>query len=723
MAWHEYACAHCRRLFRCEAGPQPSHARCPSCQGLVGIPAAGRWYYARGRQKLGPLVLDGLRKLAASGRLTRSDMVWQEGTPVWLPAGSVPGLFAVPVLALAPRKQRRRAWTAVALGLMIATAALAVLTWCTSGPGAHGDSRRTATAEAEPELEMLPAPKEAESPVLPSEQPQCPAPPPPEAPISQPTLPKAEQPTGAAPCAERPLLCPADGQTDVPLAFSGGPEIPGSLPGQAGYPVSVTFRPGVCVRGVAARLLDGAGRQVDVRLLTPETDPQGQRNSVCLIARAPLRPATRYRVEVRARVGGEEWAREWTFTTAKADPVHAAVAARALEKVNAYRARAGLEAVILDPQLTAGCQAHCDYLARNAGHPSTEGLGAHSEDPALPGYSEGGSLAGKSSVIAWGEAEPLATIDGWMATLYHRVPLLDPTLKRIGFGHARRRGGWVTALDVMRGKEASPPAGVVLYPAPNQAGVPLRFPANEDPDPIPLATDRRAGFPITTTFPAGASLTKMAFTLKDGGGQTVAVWFSSPEKPANPKFAAHQGTTVCLIAREPLRPETTYTVSGSGEVNGLPWSREWSFTTGKGADPVRMAAEVLTRVNAYRRAAGLPQVELDPSLSKGCAAHAGYIARNAGHPALQGDGILNEDPALPGYTAEGFAAARGGDVCTGLPDPREQVDRMMATLLRRLNLLDPALRRIGFGCAEEPAGGWVGVLDLFRGRTPGAAAF
>jgi hypothetical protein len=177
-----------------------------------------------------------------------------------------------------------------------------------------------------------------------------------------------------------------------------------------------------------------------------------------------------------------------------------------------------------------------------------------------------------------------------MATLYHRVPILDPHLKRIGFGHARRRGGWVTALDVIRGKECGPAAAVVLYPAPNQTGVPHTFRANEVPDPIPQATDRRAGFPITASFPAGATLTQMAFTLKDGSGQEVPVWFSSPEKPANPQFAAHQGTTVCLIAKQPLQPGTTYTVRGTGQVDGKPWSREWSFTTGPAADSAGVAA-------------------------------------------------------------------------------------------------------------------------------------
>jgi uncharacterized protein YkwD len=469
MSWQEYACAHCGKAFQFAAGAQPQQARCPSCRGLVNIPpAAGRWYYASGRQRLGPLTLDGLRGLASAGRLAPADMVLQEGTFKWLAAGSVPGLFAVPVVVVKPRKRRLHPFAAAAVVLAAVAGTVALLTWRTNEPAVHRARQGAETAHAEPAREKLHAPTEVE-PLAPPADP--PAPKPPDPPVSKPAEPKPPAPVPAR--VERALLDPAD---------------------------------------------------------------------------------------------------------------PAAMAARALARVNAYRVQAGLESVILDLDLAHACRAHCEFLARNAGHPSTAGLGVHDEDPALPGYTDEGRRAGKASVIAWGDVEPLAAIDDWMATLYHRVPILDPQLKRIGFGHARRGSGWVTALDVLHGKEPGPAAGVVLYPAPDQIGVPLTFPANEEPNPIPHAKDRRAGFPITATFPANATLAQMAFSLTDDSGQGVAVWFSSPEQPANPQFVPHQGTTVCLIAHQPLRPDTTYTVRGAGHVDGQPWAREWSFTTGKGKD-------------------------------------------------------------------------------------------------------------------------------------------
>src|SRR5262249_4181555 len=51
------------------------------------------WFYASGRQKLGPFGSRRLRQLAAEGVLQPDTMVWRQGTPRWLPARSAPGLF------------------------------------------------------------------------------------------------------------------------------------------------------------------------------------------------------------------------------------------------------------------------------------------------------------------------------------------------------------------------------------------------------------------------------------------------------------------------------------------------------------------------------------------------------------------------------------------------------------------------------------------------------
>jgi Ca-activated chloride channel family protein len=58
------------------------------------------WFFAQNGQPVGPVTLDHLRGLAAAGRLTAADLVYHEGLPNWVPAGSVPELFGRPSAAI-----------------------------------------------------------------------------------------------------------------------------------------------------------------------------------------------------------------------------------------------------------------------------------------------------------------------------------------------------------------------------------------------------------------------------------------------------------------------------------------------------------------------------------------------------------------------------------------------------------------------------------------------
>lgn len=54
------------------------------------------WYYVRNGAQTGPVSFDELRAVAASGQLAGTDLVWKEGTPDWVVARSVTGLFSGP---------------------------------------------------------------------------------------------------------------------------------------------------------------------------------------------------------------------------------------------------------------------------------------------------------------------------------------------------------------------------------------------------------------------------------------------------------------------------------------------------------------------------------------------------------------------------------------------------------------------------------------------------
>lgn len=250
-------------------------------------------------------------------------------------------------------------------------------------------------------------------------------------------------------------------------------------------------------------------------------------------------------------------------------------AAPVLERLNAHRKAAGLEAVVADPVLSKGCAAHAAYLVKNVDQPSAQGLGLHGEEPKLPGYSKEGERAGKASVIYLGK-EGADAVEGWMGSLLHRIPLLQSRLKKIGYGVARGGPAKSTVvLDSTNGMGVGKDAPFVLYPADGQKDVPRRF-VEEIPDPIPQSVDKKAGYPVTVIFSEGALVKDVKASLKDGEGKEVSMWLSTPEKPA---AADYQRNTVGLIAEEPLKPSTTYTVTVAARVTGKPWLKTWSFTT------------------------------------------------------------------------------------------------------------------------------------------------
>ena len=55
--------------------------------------ASGQWYYTVGGKRAGPVSYAALRSAAASGQLSRTDMVWTDGMPNWVLAEERQDLF------------------------------------------------------------------------------------------------------------------------------------------------------------------------------------------------------------------------------------------------------------------------------------------------------------------------------------------------------------------------------------------------------------------------------------------------------------------------------------------------------------------------------------------------------------------------------------------------------------------------------------------------------
>jgi len=242
------------------------------------------------------------------------------------------------------------------------------------------------------------------------------------------------------------------------------------------------------------------------------------------------------------------------------------------------RLKAGLGVIRPIPGLSKGCDLHALYLTKN----DPRGLSAHEEDPRATGFTEEGARAGKRSVISPfpPHETPVEAVESLMATLYHRIALLNPTVVEVGVGWANRRDGLGFLVVDVGGVDSRPDAKLypIVYPVNGQEDVPLDFclGARENPNPIP-EDGTVAGYPVTIQIPERRGRGTDAEVRLFAGETEVSCWLSTPDSPARKDWP--QPGVLCLIPREKLRPSTLYSVRFKDRLSGL--EKEWSFSTRK----------------------------------------------------------------------------------------------------------------------------------------------
>jgi len=245
----------------------------------------------------------------------------------------------------------------------------------------------------------------------------------------------------------------------------------------------------------------------------------------------------------------------------------------AIAQVRAIRAGASLHVPVeIDSDLSDGCDAHARYLGRHRDQ-TERWPDCHEEYPDREGWSVVGVQAGKASVVASGIKSEQQALDAWMATFYHRLPLLDPGLRRIGYARVRD----VAVLDC--GSMVDPMLEaddvVVVWPPDGMTNVPNRF-EPEMPNPVPGSDQREFGYPITLQHTKRSSLlpVDLLMEVREGGahGSLVDCHYSTPGKPTNPLLAPPKA--FCLIPKSPLKSGVTYWVRAvfMGEGKEMTWS-------------------------------------------------------------------------------------------------------------------------------------------------------
>ncbi|PDW04225.1 CAP domain-containing protein [Candidatus Viridilinea mediisalina] len=227
-----------------------------------------------------------------------------------------------------------------------------------------------------------------------------------------------------------------------------------------------------------------------------------------------------------------------------------------IERVNAYRALAGVPPVSEDATLNENCQQHARYVAENR-HLT------HSQDTSRPWASpEGQHCAQRGNVwIGYsGIWEPYQTIDSWMHSVGHRLWLLYPTTSAVGYGFYSNNGSSGAAMDIL--SRANMDADSAYN------GWPVRYPEAEQRNVPPIAMPISLQWPY---FDAAPILTSSQLRTASGTAISHEATTNLPSR--------HKG--IVLTPDTNLPPNTTIEVQVQGSYLGQAFDLRWSFATGE----------------------------------------------------------------------------------------------------------------------------------------------
>ena len=249
--------------------------------------------------------------------------------------------------------------------------------------------------------------------------------------------------------------------------------------------------------------------------------------------------------------------------------LHAETGVLWLDRVNAYRASAGLPAVVEEPALSDAIREHARYMAR---HDRIE----HAQNGRRRWASANGAAAAAVSNLAGStrDDEPeWWAVDMWMQAPFHALGILDPALARVGFGIHRARGGLIqtaAGLDVLRGRATRTDARFpIVWPAAG-AIVPLATHTDEYPSPLTSCPGYRSpsGLPLIVQAGSGAKIPEVlgSVVLDETGPLEHCVFsettYRNPDggDQALGRSILASRDAVVVIPRRPLRNGALYRV-------------------------------------------------------------------------------------------------------------------------------------------------------------------
>lgn len=233
--------------------------------------------------------------------------------------------------------------------------------------------------------------------------------------------------------------------------------------------------------------------------------------------------------------------------------------ATAVTLVNDLRTEADIPPVQESPPLNENCYEHARYMAEN-------NVLAHEQDPRLPYASESGQDCAENANAWLGSNRydtnwtPKDSVNVWMKSVAHRIWLLYPTTRTVGYGFfsVEEDHRAAAAFDILSSANFEADR---MY-----GGWPVKYPVGD----LFVPATR---YPITLNWRYfGPKPVVQTVQLQTADGQILA-------HEANTNLpAGHKG--IQIIPQQDLPPHSQITVTVSGSYEGQPFSYTWDFHTG-----------------------------------------------------------------------------------------------------------------------------------------------
>jgi uncharacterized protein YkwD len=291
--------------------------------------------------------------------------------------------------------------------------------------------------------------------------------------------------------------------------------------------------------------------------------------------------------------------------TTQATPTYAqgSIQLAMFNQVNAYRQQCGFPAVQQNTLLDQVAQNHAQYMVDNGDQPTDSEVqgnpgftGVTYQDratyvgwPTSVGVGGGAAgwynydyttnTAGTLTNTQWGQA----LVNAWASGVYHQA-LIDSPFNVMGFGVSITTSQNLQlalasesyAVDWNNPNDISASAAPLTFPCQGVTGIPYGD-NGENPVP-PNASSNGFGTPVAVIGRMSDTVILTSATLVNTAtGAQITLNILNASNDPNKLLPNYQASA---YPTSPLAPNTTYQANLSGTINGTPFTRTFTFTTG-----------------------------------------------------------------------------------------------------------------------------------------------